>query len=161
MQLAYHQAEVTVPEGRYVYYKDDYSVDFEQASGHDVPHKASGLSVCFSHIEVHVSAIDGRLMTAFGYVPIDACNRQPLSPPVCFRGIVKVQEYGEMKCGVSYSLVNRHADKVFFDGDSGWLCLGRPDETGDVSSIEFASDSLLTFKAERPVSLWIRISHFE
>lgn len=135
--------------GQAKYLKDEYSFSYD-------PWNDVNFSILIEngYNSLDVKLENGRVLQMTGLNPDYNWVEKELVAPICKKGILTVlfEEKYQDGTGILYA----SGWQTYFNGKTGWVCIGNPDCNSKSKSVEFAKNTIAVIENGHLSSIWIR-----
>ncbi|MCA9888824.1 MAG: hypothetical protein KC546_10650 [Anaerolineae bacterium] len=144
--------ETSIPQGRLVYRKREYSLDFLL----DESRLYGGYTLCIDTLQIEVDPVDQLLLYPWGYFPHTSWQQGRLPKFDAPLGMIRVVTEKEWKPGIAISIGDRSDWQAKFDESLGLIRLAKDTLYKRHDHIQIAPNVVASLFQNDLVALWLR-----
>jgi len=126
------------------YYLDECSFDIEPV--------INGSDFTLVLNKLNLSIINNEVIEIWGFCPYGSWIRSSFSPPDYSQGTLMICD--DLKSGFSHRINSEAEWPVYFNSDTGWICIGNPKILTE--AVEFLTNVVAVVDSKKLAALWIK-----
>lgn len=142
--------------GKIIYSESDKSFDFIPKESADI---YADIYIAIAYLNLGFDSEEMKAQLIWGFNPKESWNDISHEPPTPFKGEILLLE--EYEPGETWRIDKEEMWESYYNSDSGWFCIGDPNQEVTDVNVEFATDVIAVLQSNGLKALWFKFDFTE